>query len=149
MQVWRDPDELRRACDAARAKGHRVGLVPTMGALHAGHVALVRHARELADFVVVTVFVNPTHFGPNEDLARYPRTLDADTAKSEAAGAAGVFAPSVEAMYPPRDETRVRVGATAAGLCGVHRPGHFEGVATVVAKLFAIAGACTAVFGRK
>jgi pantoate--beta-alanine ligase len=95
------------------------------------------------------VFVNPTQFGPNEDLDRYPRTLDADRARSEAAGAAGVFAPAADAMYPPGDETRVRVGDTAAALCGEHRPGHFEGVATIVTKLLCLAGPCVAVFGRK
>jgi pantoate--beta-alanine ligase len=149
MLLLREPEAFRRACDEARAKGLRVGLVPTMGALHAGHVELVHEARKQADFVVVSVFVNPTQFGPNEDLARYPRTLDADLARCEAAGAALVFAPSAEAMYPPGDETRVRVGPTAAPLCGVHRPGHFEGVATVVTKLFALAGPCHAFFGRK
>jgi pantoate--beta-alanine ligase len=120
-----------------------------MGALHRGHVALIDEAKRRASFVVVSVFVNPTQFGPNEDLARYPRTLDADVEKCTRAGADVVFAPSPEAMYPPGDETRVRVGATAGPLCGAHRPGHFEGVATVVAKLFAIAGPCVAVFGRK
>jgi pantoate--beta-alanine ligase len=149
MQLLREPDAFRRACDEARARGQRVGLVPTMGALHAGHVALVREARAHADFVAVSVFVNPTQFGPNEDLARYPRTLDADVERCSAAGAAAVFAPAEAAMYPPGDETRVRVGATAGPLCGAHRPGHFEGVATVVTKLFALAGPCTAVFGRK
>ncbi len=149
MQLLREPLELRRACDDARARGLTVGLVPTMGALHEGHAALVREARKRADFVAVSVFVNPTQFGVNEDLARYPRTLDSDMAKVEAAGASAVFAPSEGGMYPPGDETRVRVGATATDLCGAHRPGHFEGVATVVAKLFAIAGPCTAVFGRK
>jgi pantoate--beta-alanine ligase len=149
MQLLREPLEFRRACDDARARGLSVGLVPTMGALHEGHAALVREARRHADFVAVSVFVNPTQFGPNEDLARYPRTLDADVAKVAAAGASLVFAPSDGVMYPPGDETRVRVGATAAALCGAHRPGHFEGVATVVTKLFALAGPCAAVFGRK
>lgn len=149
MQIWRDPEELRRACDEARRAGHRVGLVPTMGALHAGHAALVEEAARRASFVAVTVFVNPTQFGPSEDLAKYPRTLDSDIEKSGKAGAAGVFAPSAEAMYPPGDETRVRVAATAEPLCGAHRPGHFEGVATVVTKLFALAGPCAAIFGRK
>jgi pantoate--beta-alanine ligase len=121
-----------------------------MGALHAGHVSLVAEARRRAGgFVAVTVFVNPTQFGPGEDLARYPRTLDRDMAACAEAGAAGVFAPEAGAMYPPGDETRVRVGATAAPLCGAHRPGHFEGVATIVTKLFALAGPCVAVFGRK
>lgn len=149
MEFWRQPDELRLSCERARQAGHRVGLVPTMGALHAGHLALIAEARRRADFVAVSVFVNPTQFGAGEDLARYPRTLDRDLAACAEAGASGVFAPEVAAMYPPGDETRVRVGATAAPLCGVHRPVHFEGVATVVTKLFALAGPCVAVFGRK
>ena len=149
MELIREPEAFRRACHAARAAGHRVGLVPTMGALHTGHAALVTEAASRASWVAVTVFVNPTQFGPNEDLARYPRTLDADVAKCAEAGAKVVFAPSVEGMYPPGDETRVRVGATAAGLCGPHRPGHFEGVATVVTKLFGLTGPSVAVFGRK
>jgi pantoate--beta-alanine ligase len=149
MQLCREPEAFRRACDEARAAGRRVGLVPTMGALHAGHAALVTEAVRHAPFVAVSIFVNPTQFGPNEDLARYPRTLEADMEKCAAAGASAVFAPADGAMYPPGDETRVRVGATAAPLCGAHRPGHFEGVATVVTKLFALAGPCVAVFGRK
>jgi pantoate--beta-alanine ligase len=124
-----------------------------MGALHDGHLALVRLARERAreggGFVVTTIFVNPTQFGPNEDLAKYPRDLEGDVAKLARAGADLVFAPDVLAMYPAGEETRVRVGATAAPLCGAFRPVHFEGVTTIVAKLFAIAGPCVAVFGRK
>jgi pantoate--beta-alanine ligase len=147
--VVRTPDELRRLCDAARASGQRVGLVPTMGALHEGHVSLVREATKRAPFVVVTIFVNPTQFGPNEDLARYPRDLAGDVKRLTGAGAQLVFAPDASAMYPPGEETRVRVGATAAPLCGVFRPGHFEGVTTIVAKLFAIVGPSVAVFGRK
>jgi pantoate--beta-alanine ligase len=149
MQLLREPEAFRRACDEARARGQRVGLVPTMGALHAGHVALIEEARRHAQVVAVSIFVNPTQFGPNEDYARYPRTLDADSEKCERAGAAVIFAPEPGMMYPPGDETRVRVGATAGPLCGAHRPGHFEGVTTVVAKLFALAGPCVAVFGRK
>ena len=149
MQLLREPLDFRRACDDARALGLSVGLVPTMGALHEGHAALVREARKHADFVAVSVFVNPTQFGPNEDLARYPRTLEKDAEMCAAAGASLVFAPTEGVMYPPGDETRVRVGATAADLCGAFRPNHFEGVATVVAKLFALTGACAAVFGRK
>lgn len=149
MQVVTTVAAMREACEAARAGGARVGLVPTMGALHRGHASLVEQAARRAGFVAVTVFVNPTQFGPNEDLARYPRTLDADVEVARAAGAALVFAPTPDEIYPAGDETRVRVGATAAHLCGPHRPGHFEGVATVVAKLFAIAGPCLATFGRK
>ena len=120
-----------------------------MGALHAGHLALVTEARRRAGFVVASVFVNPTQFGPGEDFTRYPRDLDGDVAKLAGAGADLVFAPSAEAMYPPGDETRVRVGGVSAPLEGSHRPGHFEGVATVVAKLFSAVGPCVAVFGRK
>ncbi len=149
MRVVTLPEEMRSACDAARARGLRVALVPTMGALHEGHASLVREARKCAQFVVVTVFVNPTQFGPNEDFARYPRTLEDDVALVAENGAELVFAPARDSMYPIGDETRVHVGATAKALCGEFRPGHFEGVATVVAKLFTIAGPCAAVFGRK
>ena len=149
MQVLRDPLALRDACDEARASALRVGVVPTMGALHAGHLALVAEARRRARFVVVTIFVNPTQFGPNEDYARYPRPLEADLAKCTDAGASAVFTPEPGAMYPPGDETRVRVAATAGPLCGAHRPGHFEGVATVVTKLLVLCGPSVAVFGRK
>jgi len=147
--IVRGVGELRVLCNDARAAGKRVGFVPTMGALHDGHLALVRCAREAADFVVVSIFVNPTQFGPNEDFARYPRDLDGDVNKLAKVAASAVFAPEAGAMYPPGEETRVRVGALAEPLCGPFRPGHFEGVATVVAKLFAIVGPCAAVFGRK
>ncbi len=149
MDIWRSPEAFRRACDEARHRGERVALVPTMGALHRGHQALIEEARKRAAFVVVSVFVNPTQFGPNEDFARYPRDLDADVNKSGEAGATGVFAPLPNDMYPPGDETRVRVGPLAAELCGPHRPGHFEGVATVVAKLLILTGPSIALFGRK
>jgi pantoate--beta-alanine ligase len=154
MELWSNPETFRQACEVARARGERVGLVPTMGALHAGHLSLIAEARRLAGrggpaFVVATVFVNPTQFGPGEDFARYPRALERDAELCAGAGASGVFAPEVAAMYPPGEETRVRVGPTAAPLCGAYRPGHFEGVATIVTKLLALAGPCVAVFGRK
>ena len=145
--VVTSPAEARAACDAARANGARVGFVPTMGALHAGHLGLVAEARRRADFVVCSVFVNPTQFGPHEDFARYPRDLAADVALL--GDAALVFAPEQAAMYPGGDETRVRVGPLAAHLCGPHRPGHFEGVATVVTKLLSIVGPAVAIFGKK
>ena len=141
--------ELRAACDEARGRGLRVGLVPTMGALHAGHLALVNDARRRAGLVVTSIFVNPVQFGPGEDFTRYPRDLDGDVRKLATAGADLVFAPAPEEVYPPGDDTRVRVGALTGPLEGAHRPGHFDGVATVVAKLFAAAGPCVAVFGRK
>ncbi|MFO0549832.1 MAG: pantoate--beta-alanine ligase [Polyangiaceae bacterium] len=149
MRVIHEANELREACDRARADGLRVGLVPTMGALHAGHAALVERAARASSFVVVTIYVNPTQFGPNEDFSKYPRTLDADVALAEKAGAALVFAPSTEQLYLEGDETRVRVGRTAAALCGEFRPGHFEGVTTIVAKFFCLVGPCRAFFGRK
>lgn len=143
------PVDLRAACDEARARPARIGFVPTMGALHAGHLALVAEAKRRASFVVASIFVNPTQFGPGEDLARYPRDLEGDVRKLATAGTDLVFAPSPDVMYAPGDDTRVRVGAVAAPLEGAHRPGHFEGVATVVAKLFVAVGPCLAVFGRK
>jgi pantoate--beta-alanine ligase len=141
--------ELRGFTDGLRAQGRRVGLVPTMGALHVGHLALVERARQLADEVVVTVFVNPTQFGPNEDFERYPRTLERDVTLALGAGASRIFAPSVNEMYPPGEKTRVVVSGITDSLCGASRPGHFAGVSTVVTKLFAATGPCVAVFGRK
>ena len=147
--VFDDIDVFRRALDEARTRGGTIGLVPTMGALHDGHLSLVREAKKHASLVATTIFVNPTQFGPNEDLARYPRDLAGDVVKLEGAGCDLVLAPSVAAMYPDGERTRVRVDGLTETLCGPHRPGHFEGVATIVTKLFAIAGPCTAVFGRK
>ncbi|MBN9164174.1 MAG: pantoate--beta-alanine ligase [Myxococcales bacterium 68-20] len=141
------PLDLRKACDAARARGLEVGFVPTMGALHAGHLALVKEARRRASFVVCSIFVNPTQFGPNEDLARYPRDLEGDVRKLE--GVDVVFAPEPDAMYVPGERTRVRVDDLTTHLCGADRPGHFEGVTTVVAKLFSLVGRSVAVFGKK
>ncbi len=142
-------EDFRRACGEARASGGRVGFVPTMGALHEGHLALVREARKHATVVAVSIFVNPLQFGPNEDFSRYPRDLDQDVAKLATAGADLVFCPEVPAMVPAGERTRVRVSALDEPLCGAFRPGHFEGVATIVTKLFALAGPCVAVFGKK
>ncbi|MBK6518328.1 MAG: pantoate--beta-alanine ligase [Polyangiaceae bacterium] len=148
MRIVRAPLELRAACDEARASGP-IAVVPTMGALHRGHAALIEAAGRRAKTVVVTVFVNPTQFGPSEDFAKYPRTLEADAELAAASGATLVFAPDADAMYSPGEETRVRVGRTAEALCGAHRPGHFEGVSTVVAKLLSLVGPSIACFGRK
>ena len=149
-RVLVSPAEFRSACDAARRETAKpIGFVPTMGALHDGHLALVREAKRRAPFVTASIFVNPTQFGPNEDFARYPRDLAADVEKLASVGADAVFAPDAGAMYPPGEQTRVHVGALAEPLCGPFRPGHFEGVATVVTKLFALAGPCVAVFGKK
>jgi pantoate--beta-alanine ligase len=143
------PEELKRTLDDTRARGARVGFVPTMGALHEGHLALVRDARARADVVVASIFVNPTQFGPKEDFSKYPRDLAGDGAKLEGAGADLLFAPEAGAMYLPGDATRVRVALLTDTLCGPFRPGHFEGVTTVVAKLFGLVGPCVAVFGKK
>src|SRR5450432_413598 len=141
--------ELREACDAARRRGERVGFVPTMGALHAGHLALVREAKTRGSFVVVSIFVNPTQFGPNEDLTLYPRDLPSDLARLEPLGVSAVFAPQPAEIYEAGEDTRVHVGRVAEPLCGSIRPGHFDGVATVVAKLFNLVGPSVAVFGQK
>jgi pantoate--beta-alanine ligase len=149
IEVIADPSALRDRCEAARREGQVVALVPTMGALHGGHLALVDEAARRGDLVVVTIFVNPTQFGPGEDLDRYPRDLEGDLARLAPRGARVAFAPAREAIYPPGHSTSVRVAGLTEGLCGAFRPGHFDGVATIVAKLFAIAGPCVAVFGRK
>jgi pantoate--beta-alanine ligase len=140
---------LRDACDQARASGHTVGLVPTMGYLHDGHRSLIRTARAETSFVVVTIFVNPLQFGPAEDLGRYPRDLAGDLETCTDEGADVVFAPSVAEMYPQPSATTVHVAGLTDGLCGAHRPGHFDGVTTVVAKLCSIVGTSRAYFGRK
>jgi len=149
MKVIRTVAELRQWSRAARAKGETVGLAPTMGALHAGHGSLVRAASAACDHVIVSIFVNPTQFGPNEDFARYPRRFEADCALAEAEGAEVVFAPSVEEMYPAGATTFVDVEGLSGRLDGASRPGHFRGVATVVAKLFLAAEADKAFFGQK
>jgi pantoate--beta-alanine ligase len=142
-------EELARTLDKERATGGQVGLVPTMGALHPGHLSLVERARAECDVVAVTVFVNPLQFDAAEDLATYPRDDTGDADKARRAGADYAFVPPVEEMYPGPVLTSVRVSRLGEGLEGAHRPGHFEGVATVVAKLFAAAGRCRAYFGLK
>jgi pantoate--beta-alanine ligase len=150
VQLVHDPAAFRDACDRLRAQGERVGLVPTMGALHEGHLALVDEAKAKgATAVVVTIFVNPKQFDRDDDLRRYPRTLDSDLEACEARGVSLVFAPEADAMYPEGFQTHVQVGALAEELEGTYRPGHFLGVTTIVAKLFILTGACVAVFGRK
>lgn len=143
--------ELRAAVARARSEGKRIGLVPTMGNLHSGHTALVTKAAQRSDFVVATIFVNPMQFGPNEDLATYPRTLGADQEKLLQAGCQLLFTPNVEEMYPHgmADQTTVRVPVISEGLCGASRPGHFDGVSTVVSKLFNMVQPDMAVFGEK
>ena len=143
--------ELRAAIAQARAEGKQIGFVPTMGNLHAGHVSLVQIAAQRADFVVASIFVNPLQFGAGEDLDKYPRTLAADQEKLLAAGCHLLFHPDVAEIYPHGmgDQTRVSVPGVSEGLCGASRPGHFEGVATVVTKLFNMVQPDLAVFGEK
>lgn len=141
--------ELRTLTDEARAIGARVGFVPTMGFFHAGHRSLMRAARAENDFVVVSLFVNPLQFGPTEDLEGYPRDLERDAAAAEAEGVDVLFTPTTEEMYPQPTATTVHVDGLTSGLCGRSRPTHFDGVTTVVAKLFSMVGPCRAYFGRK
>jgi len=141
--------QVREHVGRARCDGRRIGLVPTMGALHAGHAGLIRRARAETGCVVVSIFVNPTQFGPGEDLARYPRPRDADIEVCRREGVDLVFAPAVEEMYPAGFATTVRVAGLAETMCGAFRPGHFDGVCTVVAKLLAIVQPDAAYFGEK
>ncbi len=142
-------EHLRSAVADARRAKRTIGFIPTMGALHAGHVSLIEAARRNGDFTIVSIFVNPTQIGPGDDFDRYPRTLDADRAICDAAAAQVLFVPQHEDVYPKGDQTRVRPGPLADGLCGPFRPGHFEGVCTVVAKLFGLVQPDVAYFGQK
>lgn len=148
-ELVRDPAAMRERVLAARGAGRRVGFVPTMGALHAGHGSLVERAAADCDDVVVSIFVNPTQFGPHEDFDRYPRTLAADTRLLEPYRVGWIFAPDVEAVYPAGNATEVVVAGPAEPFEGVVRPGHFVGVATVVLKLFQMVPADAAFFGAK
>jgi pantoate--beta-alanine ligase len=149
MEILRTVAELRRWSRKERSGGRTIGLVPTMGALHAGHASLMRAAASECGAVAVSIFVNPTQFGPNEDFARYPRTFAADCALAEAAGTSVVFAPAVEELYPAGAATFVEVEGLSNRLDGQSRPGHFRGVATVVAKLLIAAEPDRAYFGQK
>jgi pantoate--beta-alanine ligase len=149
MKIYRTICDMRAASRAARPSGKRVGFVPTMGALHEGHLSLVRAAREKCDVVAVSIFVNPLQFGPSEDLAKYPRTFERDCELLEKEAVDILFVPTPEEMYPAGAVTYVTVEGLSEKLCGKSRPGHFRGVTTVVAKLFHIVEPDMAFFGQK
>ena len=150
MRIFRDPEKLQKWCRGRKAAGKRIALVPTMGYLHEGHMSLIAAAKKRkADEIVVSVFVNPVQFGPNEDYEKYPRDEKADLAKCRAAGATAVFFPTPANMYLDRHSVYVTEEDLSKGLCGARRPGHFRGVCTVVAKLFNLAHPDFAVFGQK
>lgn len=149
FEIIADPAAMRRRAEDLRRDGRILAVVPTMGSLHDGHLALIRAARARADIVIVTIFVNPTQFGPNEDLAKYPRDQASDVAKARACGADLAFCPDAAAMYPAGAQTFVEVRELQKPMCGASRPGHFAGVATVVAALFHITCPHIAVFGEK
>lgn len=149
MRIFTKPEDLRAQCDAWRKNDESIALAPTMGFYHAGHERLMRAGKNLAARLVVSLFVNPSQFGPGEDLAAYPRDLERDKAIAAACGADALFAPDQEAMYAPDHCAWVEVPELAAGLCGASRPVHFRGVCTVVLKLFMIANPDVAVFGEK
>jgi len=149
LTICRTPSEMQAACRELRASGLTLGLVPTMGALHTGHLSLVAAALAECDAVAASIFVNPTQFGPDEDYESYPRTFDEDCRKLEAAGVRLLFAPSAADMYPPDNTTFVDPGEIGTRLDGASRPGHFRGVATIVSRLFNIIGPDRAYFGQK
>lgn len=149
MRIIHDPVELQTLALSVRRTGKRIGLVPTMGFLHEGHLSLIDEAKKRSDFVIVSIFVNPVQFGPNEDLDKYPRDFEHDRALCEEHGADVIFAPAPDAMYAPDRSVWVEETKLSRGLCGALRPGHFRGVTTVVAKLFLLAQPDVAVFGQK
>ena len=149
MLICRQPDEMRAWTRARRSEGRRIVAVPTMGALHAGHLALVEEARRNGDLVVVTIFVNPLQFNVRDDFDTYPRPIDDDLEACRAAGVDAVYAPTAATMYPPGFQTHVEPGVLADSLEGAGRPGHFRGVTTVVAKLFGAVEPDVAIFGQK
>ena len=149
MEISSDPAQMRQQAQDWRAAGNTIALVPTMGYFHAGHLSLMRYGREVADKLVVSLFVNPTQFGPQEDLSRYPRDLERDLGMAREVGVDVLYTPPAEAMYPPGYQTYVTVEELSRGLCGASRPGHFRGVATVVLKLLHQVQPHTAIFGEK
>lgn len=149
LQIIESPEQMQQFALAARQRGERIALVPTMGYLHEGHASLMREGRRRADLLVVSIFVNPTQFGVGEDFEKYPRDMARDSALAAAAGVDVIFAPTAAAMYPHGYQTYVDAGPLTEPLCGASRPGHFRGVTTVVCKLFNIVQPDVALFGRK
>lgn len=149
MEISSGPAQMCQMASDWRSRGAKIALVPTMGYFHEGHLSLMRYGRETADKLVVSLFVNPAQFGPNEDLARYPRDLERDAAMAREVGVDVLYTPPAEAMYPPGYQTYVTVEGLSRGLCGASRPGHFRGVATVVLKLLNQVQPHTAIFGEK
>jgi len=148
-KVFNNSDEISSFCRKGRAEGRTLGFVPTMGALHEGHLSLIRRARAENDIVVVSIFVNPTQFGPGEDLEKYPRTFEDDARQCEKCGVDAIFAPPEEEIYPEGYDTYVEQDKLTRVMCGASRPGHFRGVLTVCCKLFNIVGPHVAYFGQK
>ena len=148
FEIIRDPRAMRARTEDLRRDGRRIAVVPTMGALHEGHLTLLREARKRADIVILTIFVNPTQFGPNEDLAKYPRDEAGDLAKARTCEIDLAFCPEASAMYPAGAQTFIEVRELQKPMCGASRPGHFAGVATIVAKLFHVTNPHVAVFGE-
>lgn len=149
MKIVSGLAELKDEIRAAREAGKAIGFVPTMGSLHRGHAALLETARRENDFLVLSIYVNPTQFGPNEDFEKYPRAFAEDKKIAEAAGVDLIFHPSTEVIYPPGYSTFIEVEGVSAPLCGAYRPGHFRGVATVVQRLFQLVQPTAAYFGKK
>jgi pantoate--beta-alanine ligase len=149
FEIFRDPAAMRARAEDLRRDGRKIVVVPTMGALHEGHLSLLRAGRARGDILILTIFVNPTQFGPNEDLAKYPRDEAGDLAKARACGIDLAFCPEAPAMYPPGAQTFVEVRELQQPMCGARRPGHFAGVATIVSKLFHVTQPHVAVFGEK
>ena len=149
MEIISTPGEMQRWSEQARRRGETIAFVPTMGFLHEGHLTLMREGRKRASMLASSLFVNPTQFGPNEDFARYPRNFERDCEMMRTVPVDALFAPAPEAMYPPGSQTWVEATEITKGLCGDHRPGHFRGVTTVVAKLFNIVKPHCALFGEK
>ncbi len=149
MEVIKTVEKMQKRSEALRLGGHTIALVPTMGFFHEGHLELIRAGKKLADKLIVSIFVNPTQFGPTENFSEYPRDTEGDLARAREVGVDIIFSPSVKDMYPEGFQTNVQVEKVTQHLCGVSRPGHFNGVTTVVAKLFNITVPHSAVFGRK